>query len=432
MTTVETNGASSPAPPHSLNRHVYSDEAVFAAEMRKIYSNTWVFLGHEGQIAAPGDYMLTKMGLQDVILTRTADGAVHALYNRCAHRGATVCQEKLGNSRVFRCRYHGWTYRNDGRLMGITFPAGYGSEIDERRAAGLEPVLNVQIYNGLIWGHAGDPAQSLADYLGPARSYIDRFLGSVPGNELAVHWPPYRYTYPGNWKFQLENSVDGYHPLFTHSSFIKVMAERTGDARSPYQNEDSPFRGKALGNGHTVFDLGKARSKSSREQEYGDSYYERARMSPGGAGLVEQLEAEVGADEALRLLEPDTDFNLALYPNVVLIQAQIRVIQPVAADRTDVAVFVTYGKNAPESLTKLRLREIETFFSPAGFGTPDDIEMFDRAQRGLHNGEREYLTFSRGLEREEVDGNWRIGRASDEVANREQIRMYDSLMKESE
>src|SRR5437870_5183144 len=67
---------------------VYADAAVFEAEMERIFERTWVYAGHESELTAAGDYKTILVGTQPVILSRHEDGEVHALYNRCRHRGA--------------------------------------------------------------------------------------------------------------------------------------------------------------------------------------------------------------------------------------------------------------------------------------------------------------------------------------------------------
>jgi 3-phenylpropionate/trans-cinnamate dioxygenase alpha subunit len=53
-------------------------------------------------------------------------GARHArpgarLLNICRHRGNRLCRAEFGNAASFTCAYHGWTYRNDGRLAGVPY-----------------------------------------------------------------------------------------------------------------------------------------------------------------------------------------------------------------------------------------------------------------------------------------------------------------------
>ena len=74
--------------------------------MRHIFGRTWVYLGHESEVANTGDYKAAYIGTQPVILTRDENGEIRALVNRCLHRGSIVCREEKGNSNFFRCPYH--------------------------------------------------------------------------------------------------------------------------------------------------------------------------------------------------------------------------------------------------------------------------------------------------------------------------------------
>ena len=70
-----------------IHRRVYTDPAIFEAEMARLFGRLWVFVGHESEVAQPGDYRTTAIGRQPVILSRHTDGQVYVLYNRCMHRG---------------------------------------------------------------------------------------------------------------------------------------------------------------------------------------------------------------------------------------------------------------------------------------------------------------------------------------------------------
>jgi len=412
-----------------VSRRVYTDPDVFAQEMERIFCGSWVYVGHESQVAQPGDYITTAVGTRPVILTRDEDGGLNLLYNRCIHRGATVCQDARGNANFFRCQYHGWTYRNDGALTGVPFPKGYGSRIDELRDRGLERIPHVESRFGFIFAHAGSPDRTIDEHLAPAAPFLERFNASVPGDGVVLTDPPYRYRYDGNWKYQLENAVDGYHPSIVHLSFMKVIGRRTGDNANPYKSDDGPVRVRSLANGHTVLDLMKARNASQRQVEFGDSFMERARMTPGGERLVARLQDELGVEEAAASLEGDNDFNLAIFPNLMLIQSQVRVITPVAVDRTDITGWATIGAGAHPLVNQLRLRMQEVFNGPAGFGSPDDLEMFDRCQDGLASGTSDDVLFWRGTQREEQEGEGMVvGRGSDETPFRTMYAEWARLM----
>ena len=105
---------------------LYTDPDVFEQELERIWYRTWVFVGHVSEVPAPNDYVRKWIGPQPVIMTRDKQGQIHLLLNRCAHRANLVCDADKGNSSAFRCPYHGWTFANDGRLLGYPFNSGYG------------------------------------------------------------------------------------------------------------------------------------------------------------------------------------------------------------------------------------------------------------------------------------------------------------------
>jgi hypothetical protein len=118
-----------------------------------------------------------------------------------------------------------------------------------------------------------------------------------------------------------------------------------------------------------------------------------------------------------------------VYPNLFLFESHIRVVRPVAVDRTYVDVYPTELVGAGDELNGVRLREHERFFGPASFGATDDIEIFVRVQAGLRGGGPEWLEFSRGMHREELnEGGETVGHSTDEVPQRSQYRRWLELM----
>src|SRR5262249_22927575 len=100
-----------------VHRAVYTDAEVFQLEMERLWSRTWIYVGHTSQIPNAGDFLTLDVATQPVIVVRHTDNSVRVLLNRCAHKGTKVVYAPSGNAgKTFRCPYHAWTYRTDGSL----------------------------------------------------------------------------------------------------------------------------------------------------------------------------------------------------------------------------------------------------------------------------------------------------------------------------
>jgi phenylpropionate dioxygenase-like ring-hydroxylating dioxygenase large terminal subunit len=405
--------------PTGVSRRIYVDEAIYRLELDKIFGTTWVYVAHESEIREPGDFKTTHIGETPVIVTRDQAGAIAVLINRCTHRGALVCHTRNGNAPFFRCQYHGWTFDNGGALRGVPHPQGW-AELD-RDALGLVSVARVESYRGFIFASFARYGECLRDHLAAAADYIDSFTDLSPEGAIEARRGEHKYIYEANWKFQLENSVDGYHTGIVHRSYFDIQQRHSG--RKQFYNADaSAGKVKDLGNGHAVIDSRAA---------VGDAYVHRVLTSPGGPELVAELRATYGEErmQALASAVAGAGFNLAIFPNLILLGAQIRVIKPAGVSRTFVDVLPTTMVGVPERMNQLRLRTHEAFFGPAGFGAPDDIEMFQRVQQGLAAEQIDPLLLTRGLGREvRMEGDIIVGERSDETTQRAQYRHWARLM----
>ncbi len=162
---------------------MYTDPAIFAEELRKIWYRTWVFVGHESEVPQPNDYVRRRLGLQDVIMTRDRDGELHLLLNRCAHRGNQICDDAEGNSSTFRCPYHGWTFRNNGELVGFPFFKGYG---ERKLDLNLGRVPRMESYQGFVFGSFAEDGPGLSEHLGAAAGEIDRLARLSPEGRVEL------------------------------------------------------------------------------------------------------------------------------------------------------------------------------------------------------------------------------------------------------
>jgi len=385
--------------PHTYRVHTraYTDPAVFEAEMQRVFARTWVYVGHESEIPRPGDYKTAHVGLQPVIVSRGDGGEIHVLVNRCVHRGSVVCRSPRGTANYFRCPYHGWVYGKDGSLAGIAMREGDGGYSEHFEApAGLLRLPRVASYRGLIFASFNPEVPSIERHLGKAARLIDNKVDRSPAGEIVLRSDPYVVTYKGNWKFQAENIVDGYHFTFVHEGFVKLQ-ERYGDAtgdfgvhrgRSMAEVRRIRARGVSWGcaQGHGLSAKPVDRIEPLLEGHFGDYY----------RGLLERHGPE-------RVAWIAGSGAMSIFPNLGIIHQQIRVWRPLAPDLTEVTVYPYELKDAPDEINQGWLRSQERFYGPAGHGMPDDVEIFALNQQGLEASSVDWLILERGLDRERVD-----------------------------
>jgi phenylpropionate dioxygenase-like ring-hydroxylating dioxygenase large terminal subunit len=156
-----------------ISRRVFWDDEIYQLELDRIFTRCWLLLGHESQVAMPGQYFTTWMGDEPIIVTRDREHRVQAMINSCRHRGNSVCRADVGQTRAFLCAYHGWTYGLDGSLIGVPGDEErYHGDLD-RGQWGLIRVPQVASYKGLIFGSFDPSAPPLEDYLGQTRWALD-------------------------------------------------------------------------------------------------------------------------------------------------------------------------------------------------------------------------------------------------------------------
>ena len=120
-----------------LDRRVLSDENLYRLELERIFARGWNFMCHESQLREPGEYLISYIGEDQVIVVRDEDGQVNVLLNTCRHRGNALCRAEQGRAKSFVCSYHGWNYALDGRLIGVPGQKTYYHDDLDRSRLGL-------------------------------------------------------------------------------------------------------------------------------------------------------------------------------------------------------------------------------------------------------------------------------------------------------
>ena len=139
---VDTNGG-------RVSREIFCNQEIYDQEMEQVFARSWLFVGHESQIPNVGDFMRSRMGEEQVIVTRDKDHQIHVLLNSCRHRGNMVCRYDEGNALAFTCSFHGWVYDTSGAIVGLPFNDG-GYDGMPKQDWGLLQA-RVELFQGTIW-----------------------------------------------------------------------------------------------------------------------------------------------------------------------------------------------------------------------------------------------------------------------------------------
>lgn len=392
-----------------VSGRLYTDEEIFRLEMDRVFHRGWVFVGHASEVPEPGDFVTRELGLQPVVLIRGADGAIRLFANRCPHRGAEVCVHRSGQTRFFRCPYHGWTFDTEGALVGLPQPDGYPDDLD-RSELGLSSVPRVAAYRGFVFGSWAEEGPDLATHLGNGGEIIDQLCDLSPVGEVSVSAGWLRHRVPANWKIIAENVCDFYHPSHTHAS------SRLSPA---FFRDGSGSLALDLGGGHSRMDFEPAQAERPvrpLDQFTGPTrtYLERLAERDGPEGAVRRR--RIGAPHGL------------VFPNLFVAGNNLFVLQPRGVGETSHLQAPVAYVGMPEELNERQLRRFEGASGPAGMLEADDAAVWARVQRGLAAREPEWVLLQRGADREvEADGR-RRGRMLDETALRGFWRHYLHLL----
>jgi 3-phenylpropionate/trans-cinnamate dioxygenase subunit alpha len=399
-----------------VSRCIFIEPEIYQQELERIFARCWLFLCHESQVPHPGDFFATYMGEDPVLLIRDTGGKVNAFLNICRHRGNRLCRADAGNAASLTCAYHGWTYGNDGRLIGVPYlREAYYGEL-ERERWGLIPVAQLDSYKGLIFATFDPIAPPLRDYLGEMAWYLDTFFDRREGG-IEVVGGVHKWLMPCNWKLPAENfGGDGYHTSWSHLSAIKTGF--AGDFRL------RPTTGGMLvspGNGHCIIALGPNDVAEPPEPEL-LSYEAETRLE-----IEKRLGNRIGA------VNPVVG---TVFPNFSMLRATshtFRVWHPRGPEKTEVWSWVFVDKAAPPHVKEaLRLSGVRGF-GPSGTFEQDDMDNWQectQTTRGVVS-RRYQLNMQMGLGHERFNqelGAWASDFRLSESNHRQFYRRWAQLM----
>ena len=215
----------------TLEQKYFVSPGVFAQEQEKIFSKKWVLVGHQSQIAKPGDYFVQEVANESLIIIRDQRGTVRSFYNVCRHRGTRLRGDQNGHLSAIQCPYHAWTYGLDGRLIGA--PHMDDVEGFDKADYSLHAV-NLASWEGFIFVNLADGPLPLEKVFAPLAGRFSHW--NLPKLRSAKR---IEYDVRANWKLIFENYSECYHCPGVHPALSKL---------SPYDSAENdlaegPFLG---------------------------------------------------------------------------------------------------------------------------------------------------------------------------------------------
>ncbi len=357
-----------PEGPRRVPLAIYTDASMYQREQERIFrGRSWNYVGLASEVAKPGDFVQTHVGEVPVMLVRDRESRLRVFVNRCTHRGAQVCHEASGNTKVFTCPYHQWSFDLEGSLVGIPFRRGIAgkggmSPCFDASQHGLEQ-LKVEERNGVVFASHAHDVEPLEAYLGPTiLAYFDRVCDGRPLRVIGTM----RHRVHSNWKLQVENLKDPFHAALLHAFFVTFGIWRS--------DQETEVKVDALGRSSVLVSTASFKKAG----------HEPAREKSAAQGGFRLEDPDLIAHQ--REFEHGTGAILTLWPNLIILQQlnclAMRVVRP---DGPDACVktwtFFGYESDTPELLRRRLLQA--NLLGPSGLVTIDDNEVLAISQAGV-------------------------------------------------
>ena len=416
--------------PDRVHRDVYVDPELFQLEMERLWSRTWIYVGHASQIPNPGDFITVDIAAKPVIMVRHTDDSIRVLMNRCAHKGTKVVSDFSGNTgKTFRCPYHAWTYRTDGTLINIPLKDGYaGTRLE---AQGLAVVKNVETYRGFVFARLAHEGIGFRDYFGESLSSIDNLADRSPEGELELVGGCLRYLHNCNWKMFVENLNDTMHPMIAHAGSAgiakKLWEGKPAHMPKPMAIEQFvPFVSD-----YKFFD-----DMGVRVYPHGHSYsgvnFSIHSSYSSVPEYEDMMKRAYGEDRARKILGT-VRHNTVYYPSLTIKGAiqSIRVARPLAADKTVLESYTFRLKGAPEALLERTVTYNRLINSPMSVVGHDDLHCYRAIQEGLAAQGNDWVNLHRNFDQGEIEAPEVTANGTSDISMRNQFRAWREFMVEA-
>lgn len=204
----------------------YRSDSWYEAESRNLFGRAWLLIGRVEEIPKRGDYVVKQLEVRNTaaIIVRGKDDVIRAFHNVCPHRANQVIWDERGNAPAFVCRYHNWTFGNDGTLRGVpdqgAFPA-----LDKGQC-GLPPI-HLEVWDGWMFINLQKvPDVDLDTFLGEMKAYLGG-IDYIHADSPIVIETRLRC----NWKIVADAFAEAYHIPAIHDVSLKP---RFADKGNPH------------------------------------------------------------------------------------------------------------------------------------------------------------------------------------------------------
>ena len=213
VSSPKTNEAK-PTPLRALPSTWYTSKEMYELERRAIFSRKWQLITHKVRLSQPGDWLNYDIAGFNFVLCRDRQGNINGFHNVCRHRAFPIVHEDRGSSRIFSCKYHGWSYGLNGKLSKAP---GY-QELDDfdKERNGLLPIHVHIDANGFIWVNLDGGEK-------PEIAWEDDFEGiDTQERYKQFNFDDYVFDHVWqmdgayNWKILADNYNECYHCPTTH------------------------------------------------------------------------------------------------------------------------------------------------------------------------------------------------------------------------
>jgi choline monooxygenase len=193
----------------------YTDPLILKQEKERVFGRTWQLAGRVSMVERPGQFFTAMIADEPVLIVRDNQENLRAFSNVCRHRAGPVAAGE-GERKSFQCRYHGWIYSLEGRLMGT--PEFDGVECWTKEENGL-PEFRVESWGNLVFVNLDRECAPLAESFGDVATLLAKRheWEKLP---LAARKD---WHVDCNWKVYVDNYLEGYHIPIVHPSLNREI-----------------------------------------------------------------------------------------------------------------------------------------------------------------------------------------------------------------